>query len=215
MKHSKVLHFFINLIDNNKKLEETVDSASIQVSTLQADLTSKKQTYYEQTQLKDKLLSTKDSINSEISHIKGTNQKLKDLIKNLEKELRSLENRRENETSGWREYIESIIETCKRLTSECLMHAGDQAEIDNATELKQNCDEEMSKIENLVRSKAIMEKVMNDRKKDVQGMQGREKSNVIRINQLVKEIEILNGNVKEVKEKICEQEKGLEDRKRK
>lgn len=72
----------------------------------------------------------------------------------------------------------------------------------------------MDKLEGMVRSKAIMEQVMNDKKKEVMTSQGRERTNIIRINQLVKDIEGLNSNLKEVGGRIDGQETEFESRKK-
>ena len=102
------------------------------------------------------------------------------LVDTLEKELKLLEKRRLNESSGWKEYIETIIDLCKKMGKEIVDICGNKDEVDNFSELKQNCDEEFCKIESFIRSRMIMERVLQDKKKDVVSFQGREKTNIIR-----------------------------------
>jgi len=160
------------------------------------------------------LIEKKEKLGKEVQDIHDANNEMNILIETLEKDLKNLEKRKSNESAGWKDYIEDIVGLCKRIGHEIESICGNKEDDGSFSELKSSCDDEFCKIESFIRSRMIMERVLQDKKKDVVSLQGREKTNIIRINQLVKDIETLNSNVKDIKEKIGDQEKTIEDRKK-
>lgn len=139
---------------------------------------------------------------------------LTSIIDTLKSEVTNLHTVKNSNNETWTNYIQEIIKSCKKLTGECHSLITDQGDAQNANDLKKEHSGEMDKLEGMVRSKAIMEQVMNDKKKEVMTSQGRERTNVIRINQLVKDIDGLNSNLKEVGGRIDGQETEFESRKK-
>ena len=194
----------------NSNATSDINKDESDISTLQNDISVIDEKLDLQKNMKEKIETDIQKVNYGKDNISNESMELSSMLTKLSNEQNFLQGKKHGEFNKWKSYIESIIEVSQELVG-MFKHYIDDSNPEQTNQIKKDCISELDTIESLLHSKQLLEKIKNDERKDSLTYQGNERTYIIRINQLVKEVENLNDGIKDVEQRVGEQSKKVEE----